>query len=339
MSAQKIDQKAINKLRNLYNTKLKELKLENEKLKFKLDDKKQTLELNQELLVGALQNFSTTKGENIDEEEEDEKISENTNNDNNNNIKKMIERSKILHKKISTLIEEKTEKEKSIYLLQKEIPMIQEKIIEKINILYSQSEQKTKENHNLDTTIKKLKQDLDKIRRNAFFKKARTEILVAPPSKSSVEINLELINTQQILSKASKLHQEKKKKSEEIWRKEKNLKEEMNRLKTSVINEKEINKEEQNDFLEEIGYNLIPEKYEREEEEESEDSEQSSDDDKTNRGGGDKKKKEKELKNLKDETSKLQKKIEEFESKINEYKKIYRNYKTDIEKIKLKSKK
>ena len=338
MSAQKIDQKAINKLRNLYNTKLKELKLENEKLKFKLDDKKQTLELNQELLVGALQNFSTTKGENIDEEEEDEKISENNNND-NNNIKKMIERSKILHKKISTLIEEKTEKEKSIYLLQKEIPMIQEKIIEKINILYSQSEQKTKENHNLDTTIKKLKQDLDKIRRNAFFKKARTEILVAPPSKSSVEINLELINTQQILSKASKLHQEKKKKSEEIWRKEKNLKEEMNRLKTSIINEKEINKEEQNEFLEEIGYNLMPEKYEREEEEESEDSEQSSDDDKTNRGGGDKKKKEKELKNLKDETSKLQKKIEEFESKINEYKKIYRNYKTDIEKIKLKSKK
>jgi hypothetical protein len=251
----------------------------------------------------------------------------------------MIERSKILHKKISTLIEEKTEKEKSIYLLQKEIPMIQEKIIEKINILYSQSEQKTKENHNLDTTIKKLKQDLDKIRRNAFFKKARTEILVAPPSKSSVEINLELINTQQILSKASKLHQEKKKKSEEIWRKEKNLKEEMNRLKTSIINEKEINKEEQNEFLEEIGYNLMPEKYEREEEEESEDSEQSSDDDKTNRGGGDKKKKEKELKNLKDETSKLQKKIEEYESKINEYKKIYRNYKTDIEKIKLKSKK
>ena len=337
MSAQKIDQKAINKLRNLYNTKLKELKLENEKLKFKLDDKKQTLELNQDLLIDALQ-FSTTKGENIDEEE-DEKISENNNNDNNNNFKKMIERSKILHKKISALIEEKTEKEKSIYLLQKEIPMIQEKIIEKINILYSQSEQKTKENHNLDTTIKKLKQDLDKIRRNAFFKKARTEILVAPPSKSSVEINLELINTQQILSKASKLHQEKKKKSEEIWRKEKNLKEEMNRLKTNIINEKEINKEEQNDFLEEIGYNLIPEKYEREEEEESEDSEQSSDDDKTNRGGGDKKKKEKELKNLKDETSKLQKKIEEFESKINEYKKIYRNYKTDIEKIKLKSKK
>ena len=338
MSAQKIDQKAINKLRNLYNTKLKELKLENEKLKFKLDDKKQTLELNQELLVGALQNFSTTKGENIDEEEEDEKISENNNND-NNSIKKMIERSKILHKKISTLIEEKTEKEKSIYLLQKEIPMIQEKIIEKINILYSQSEQKTKENHNLDTTIKKLKQDLDKIRRNAFFKKARTEILVAPPSKSSVEINLELINTQQILSKASKLHQEKKKKSEEIWRKEKNLKEEMNRLKTSIINEKEINKEEQNDFLEEIGYNLIPEKYEREEEEESEDSEQSSDDDKTNRRGGDKKKKEKELKNLKDETSKLQKKIEEYEKKINEYKKAYRNYKSEIEKMKQNGKK
>lgn len=337
MSAQKIDQKAINKLRNLYNTKLKELKLENEKLKFKLDDKKQTLELNQELLIDALKNFSTIKGDNSEEEEENEIISENNND--NNSIKKIIERSKILHKKISSLIEEKTEKEKNIYLLKKEIPMAQEKIIEKINILYSQSEQKNKENDNLEKTIKKLKQDLDKIRRNAFFKKARTEILVAPPSKSSVETNLELINTQQIFSKASKLHQEKKKKSEEIWRKEKNLKDEMNRLKTNIINEKGINKEEQNDFLEEIGYNLLPEKYERVEEEESEDSDQSSDDNKTNRGGGDKKKKEKELKNLKDENSKLQKKIEEFENKINEYKKIYRNYKNDIEKIKIKSKK
>ena len=232
MSSQKIDSKSLNKLRNLYNSKLKELKSENEKLKFKLIDKKETLKLNQDLLIDVLQNFSPTKQGNEEEDEDEDKMRENTN---NNNIKQMKEKSKTINEKISLLIEEKTEKEKNIYLLKKEIPVIQEKIIEKINAISLQSEQKNKETNSQESSIKKLKSDLDKIRRNAFFKKARTEILVAPPSKTSVEMNLELINTQQIFSKASKLHQEKKKKSEEIWRKEKNLKDEMNKLKNNII--------------------------------------------------------------------------------------------------------
>ena len=338
MSSQKIDSKSLNKLRNLYNSKLKELKSENEKLKFQLIDKKETLKLNQELLIDVLQNFLPTKKVNEEDEEEDEeKISE-QNND-NNNIQKLIEKSKIINEKISLLIEEKSEKEKNIYLLKKEIPVIQEKIIEKINNISLQSEQKKRETETQDISIKKLKSDLDKVRRNAFFKRARTEILVAPPSKTSVEMNLELINTQQIFSKASKLHQEKKKKSEEIWRKEKNLKDEMNKLKNNIINQKKIKKEETSNFFADIGYDPLPEKYEKEEEEESEDNDQSSDDDNTTKRGGDNKKKEKELNLLKDETSKLKEKIKEYENKINEYKKIYRNYKSEIEKMKIDGKK
>ena len=336
MSSQKIDSKSLNKLRNLYNSKLKELKSENEKLKFKLIDKKETLKLNQDLLIDVLQNFSPTKQGNEEEDEDGDKMRENTN---NNNIKQMKEKSKTINEKISLLIEEKTEKEKNIYLLKKEIPVIQEKIIEKINAISLQSEQKNKETNSQESSIKKLKSDLDKIRRNAFFKKARTEILVAPPSKTSVEMNLELINTQQIFSKASKLHQEKKKKSEEIWRKEKNLKDEMNKLKNNIINQKKIKKEESSNFFADIGYDPLPEKYEKEEEEESEDNDQSSDDDNTTKRGGDNKKKEKELNLLKDETSKLKEKIKEYENKINEYKKIYRNYKSEIEKMKIDGKK
>ena len=339
MSSQKIDQKSLNKLRNLYNSKLKELKSENEKLKFKLIDKKETLKLNQDLLIDVLQNFSPTKtGDEEEDEEDEEKISE-QNND-NNSIKKLIEKSKILNKKISLLIEEKSEKEKNIYLLKKEIPVIQEKIIEKINNLSIQYEQKNKEAVTQDNLIKKLKLDLDKIRRNAFFKKARTEILVAPPSKTSVQMNLELINTQQIYSKASKLHQEKKKKSEEIWRKEKNLKVEMNKLKNNIINQKKINKDETTNYFDELGYDPLPEKYEKDEEEESEDNDQSSEDDNnTTKRGGDNKKKEKELNMLKEDTSKLKEKIKEYEKKINEYKNIYRNYKSEIEKMKKDGKK
>ena len=337
MSSQKIDPKSLNKLRNLYNSKLNELKSENEKLKFKLIDKKETLKLNQDLLIDVLQNFSPTKkGDELEDKDEEKKSGQNNN---NNNIKTLIEKSKILNEKISLLIEEKSEKEKNIYLLKNEIPVIQEKIIEKINNISLQSAQKNKETQTQDSSIKKLKLELDKIRRNAFFKRARTEILVAPPCKTSVEMNLELINTQQIFSKASKLHQEKKKKSEEIWRKEKNLKDEMNKLKNSIINKKKIKKEETQNFFDDIGYDPLPEKYEKDEEEESEDDGQSSDDDNTTKRGVDNKKKEKELSMLKEETSKLKEKIKVYENKINEYKNIYRNYKSEIEKMKKDGKK
>jgi peptidoglycan hydrolase CwlO-like protein len=218
-------------------------------------------------------------------------------------------------------------------IIKKEIPVIQEKILEQISILNSQSEQKNKEISSEDNIIKKLKLDLEKLRRNAFFKKARTEILVAPPTKNSVETNIELINTKNVFSKASKMHQEKKKKSEECWRSEKNLKDEMIKLKNNRLKENKIDKKDQVSYLREIGYNPLAEKYDKEEEEESEESEQSSSDDNSDGGGGDKKKKEKELKNLQEQFSKLQKKFNDYEKKINEYKITYKDYKSKIEKL------
>ena len=217
--------------------------------------------------------------------------------------------------------------------MKKGIPETQEKIIENINILVSQSQQKDKEIFTDENLIKKLKIDLDKLRKNAFFKKARTEILVAPPGKNNVETNLELINAKNVFLKSSKLHTEKKKKSEEIWKEEKNLKEEMIKLKNNKIKENKIKKEQQSTFLEEIGYNLSAEKYEKEEEEESEESEGSSDDD-SDEKVEDKKKKEKELNNLQEQYSKLEKKLNDYEKKINEYKKKYREFNKKIEDLK-----
>ena len=320
MSLSKISQKEINKLRNLYTSKLGELNDENKYLKFKLEDKKKTLKLNQDILYYTF--------ESLIKNNENGGIS-----NNENKIQNMIERSKILNDKISSLIKDIAEKEKYIYIMKKGIPETQEKIIENINILVSQSQLKDKEIKSDEILIKKLKIDLDKLRKNAFFKKARTEILVAPPGKNNVETNLELINAKNVFLKSSKLHTEKKKKSEEIWKEEKNLKEEMIKLKNNKIKENKIKKEQQSTFLEEIGYNLSAEKYEKEEEEESEESEGSSDDD-SDEKVEDKKKKEKELNNLQEQYSKLEKKLNDYEKKINEYKKKYREFNKKIEDLK-----
>ena len=320
MSFSKISQKEINKLRSLYSSKLGELSDENKNLKFKLEDKKKTLKLNQDILYYTF--------ESLIKNNENGGIS-----NNENKIQNMIERSKILNDKISSLIKDIAEKEKYIYIMKKGIPETQEKIIENINVLVSQSQQKDKEIFTDENLIKKLKIDLDKLRKNAFFKKARTEILVAPPGKNNVETNLELINAKNVFLKSSKLHTEKKKKSEEIWKEEKNLKEEMIKLKNNKIKENKIKKEQQSTFLEESGYNLSAEKYEKEEEEESEESEGSSDDD-SDEKVEDKKKKEKELNNLQEQYSKLEKKLNDYEKKINEYKKKYREFNKKIEDLK-----
>ena len=237
MSFSKISQKEINKLRSLYSSKLGELSDENKNLKFKLEDKKKTLKLNQDILYYTF--------ESLIKNNENEEI-----NNNENKIQNMIERSKILNDKISSLIKDITEKEKYIYIMKKGIPETQEKIIENINVLVSQSQQKDKEIFTDENLIKKLKIDLDKLRKNAFFKKARTEILVAPPGKNNVETNLELINAKNVFLKSSKLHTEKKKKSEEIWKEEKNLKEEIIKLKNNKIKENKIKKEQQSTLLE-----------------------------------------------------------------------------------------
>ena len=319
MSFPKMGQKEMNKLCSLYNSKLKELTKENNLLKFQLEDKKETLKLNQDLLYCTIESLQ-------DKNENGGIIIE-------NKIQNLLKKSKLINNKLSTLIEEKSIKGEKIDIIKKEIPGIQEKIIEQLNTLTAQTEKKNKEIYSKDNIIKKLKIDLEKLRNNAFFKKARTEIFVAPPNKASVEINLELIKTRSVFQKASKLHIEKKKKADEVWRGEKNLKEEMKRLKNNAIKQGKINKNKEINFLEDLGYNILAENYEKEEEEESEESDSSGDDNSEGRGG-DKKKKEKEFKNLKEQFSKLEKKYDEFEKKINVHKKKYRDLIIKIKKLK-----
>ena len=315
------DQKKKNKLHSLYMTKIKDLKKENNILKSELEDQKETLKLNNELLYCTLEN-----------------ISENTNITNKNNIYNLIKKSKIINNKLSNLIEDKSEKEKKIDIIKKEIPGIKEKIKEQIKTLDIQSNSKNKEIISDEAIIKKLKLELDKVRKSAFFKKARTEIKVAPPSKSSVEVNIELINTKKVLSKATNLHKNKKKKSEDLWKNEKNLKDEMKKLKNNVIKEKKLKKDiDINSFFKKMGYDPEVEKYEKEEEEESDESETSSDDDNSDRGKN-KKNKDKELKNLNEQYNKLKNKIDDYEKKIIQYKKTYRELKNKIEKMKKKKK-
>ena len=129
MSFPKISQKEINKLRSLYNTKLVELKNENKKLKVQLEDRKETFKLNQELLYNTLQSLSEKNEEIIGKD---------------NNLQTLIEKSKIINDKLSLLIKEKTEKGKKMDIIKKEIPVIQEKILEQISILNSNQNKKTK---------------------------------------------------------------------------------------------------------------------------------------------------------------------------------------------------
>jgi len=296
---------------------MKELKKENKILKSRLNDKKENLRLNHEILYCTLEN-----------------IFMNSNIIENNKIQSMITKSKIINKKLFSLINDKSEKEKIIYIIKKEIPEIKERILEQINILKNEANLKNKEISSDELAIKKLKIELEKIRRSAFFKKARTEIKVAPPTPSSVEVNIELINAKKLFTKASNMHKDKKKKSEDLWKEEKNLKDEVKKIKNNIIKENKINQDDIIPFFDNMGYNPDIEKYEKEEEEESEDDEGPSDDENDEGKSKNKKSKEKELKVLNEQFTKLKNKVDEYENKINEYKKSYKIFKIRIENIK-----
>ena len=82
-------------------------------------------------------------------------------------------------------------------------------IREEINNLNIQNNKMKNELVQKDNTIKKLKNDLEKARKNALFKTARTEVLVTEPTKTNVEINHELLNTKTILAKVSVMQKKK----------------------------------------------------------------------------------------------------------------------------------
>ena len=328
--SQKYDNRAKKKLIYQYKTTIASYTKENNKLLSEIEDLKMTLNLNQDLLY---QSISAKFGD-------------------NEKIKDLINRSKALWKNNESLIEKKNNTEMEIDHLQKEIEQIPSKIKNEINNISSQNNKKRIELAQKDNIIKKLKIDLEKTRKSAFFKTARTEVLVTEPTKTSLEINQELIDTKSILLKVSNKHSKEKKKSDKLGKEVKNLKDEMKKLKKTAINlynkiknknqiidsvrtNKSIN--EDNNFLINMGYNTSVEnedKFVENEEEEEESEESSSDDSSSSNERRTNKNKTKEYENLIEQLKKLEKQNKEYLEKINNYKNIYKELKNKIENLK-----
>ena len=328
---QKNDNRTKKKLIYQYKTTIASYTKENNKLLSEIEDLKMTLNLNQDLLY---QSISAKFGE-------------------NEKIKNLINRSKALWKNNETLIEKKNNTEMEIDHLQKEMEQIPSKIQTEINNISSQNSKKRIELTQKDNNIKKLKKELEKTRKSAFFKTARTEVLVTEPTKANLEINQELIDTKSILLKVSNKHSKEKKKSDKLGKEVRNLKDEMKKLKKTAINlyNKINNKNqiidsvrtnksisEENNFLINMGYNASIEnedknvEYEEEEEEESEES--SSDESSSSNERRTNKNKTKEFENLMEQLKKLEKQNKECLAKIDNYKNTYKKLKNQIEDLK-----
>ena len=191
MSHQKFDSKTTKKLLTNYQNTITKYTTENEQLTRQLEDLKTTLTLNQNLLYDFIK---SSVGE-------DEKI---------NNL---INESKSLWKENESLIKQKNELEMKTAKLQELIEDTPTQIREEINNINIQNNKMKNELVQKDNTIKKLKNDLEKARKNALFKTARTEILVTEPTKTNVEINHELLNTKTILQKVTSMHATEKKRA------------------------------------------------------------------------------------------------------------------------------
>ena len=305
--------------------------LNNNKLISQIEDLKTTLNLNRNLLYCYIEN---AEGE-------------------NEKIKDLIKKSKSLWENKELLIGKKIDIEMKTEILKNQMNEIPSKIHDEINVISSNINKKKNELTLKDSTIKKLKIELEKARKNAFFKTARTEILVTPPSKTSVEFNQEIINAKVILSKVSNRHSKEKKKSEKLKKDVNNLKVEMDGLKKTAVNlnnkKNDKNKQiteriqsiqstiDESNFLVKLGYNINMDKNEKDEEceeEEKEESEESSEDENSEGNRQNNKVKQKEYDNLNDQYNKLKKQIEDCQNKINGYKNKYKEYMKKLENMK-----
>jgi predicted RNase H-like nuclease (RuvC/YqgF family) len=332
MSHQKFDSKTTKKLLTNYQNTISKYSSENEQLTRQLEDLKTTLTLNQNLLYDFIK---SSVGE-------DEKI---------NNL---INESKSLWKENESLIKQKNDLEMKTAKLQELIEDTPTQIREEINNLNIQNNKMKNELVQKDNTIKKLKNDLEKARKNALFKTARTEVLVTEPTKTNVEINHELLNTKTILTKVSAMHNAEKKRATNLDKEVKKLQEEVVKLRKTAIDLRDEfnNKVKQNENgnnkdgtpsdinfpLNIKGFNFLVDKNddenEEEEEEEEQESENSSEEEDSYEGKKKPKSKQKELDQLTDQYNKLKKQNEEYEKKINNYKKIYKDLKNKINNLK-----
>jgi len=333
MSHQKFDSKTTKKLLTNYQNTISKYAVENEQLTRQLEDLKTTLTLNQNLLYDFIK---STVGE-------DEKINE------------LINESKSLWKENEALIKQKNDLEMKTAKLQELIEDTPTQIREEINNINIENNKMKNELVQKDNTIKKLKNDLEKARKNALFKTARTEVLVTEPTKTNVEINHELLNTKTILTKVTAMHAAEKKKAIKLDKEVKSLQEEVSRLKKTALdlrdefnaklkqNENSKNKEGEegnaiNFPLNIKGFNFLVEKDEDEKEEEEEEEEEQEEASSEDEDSYDRKKqpksKQKELDMLTEQYNKLKKQNEDYEKKINDYKKIYKDLKNKINNLK-----
>ena len=205
MSKSKFDSKTTKKLISTYQSTISHYTSENEALSSQLEDLKTTLALNQNLLYDFI---SSTIGK-------DEEVS------------KLIAESKTLWKENEQLIKQKNELEMKTSKLQELIEDTPTEIREELKQINESNEKMKLLLVQKEQTIKKLKTDLEKARKNALFKTARTEVLVIEPTKINVEINHELLNTKAILLKVTSMHAQEKKKADKLDKEVKTLQEEV----------------------------------------------------------------------------------------------------------------
>ena len=325
MSLHKNDRRTKKKLMSKYKSTIITTTSTNSLILSQIEDVKTTLDLNRNLLYNCLIS-----------REDDSEI-----------IKSLINKNKNQWKKYELLINNKNNIQVKTEILKFQLPQIPSKIQYQINNLSKINNTKQKELILKDNSIKKMKKDLEKVRKSQFFKTARTEIFVTSPSKKNVEFNGELISAKAMITKVSDKSAKAKKKSEKLEKEVKKLKEEMGTLKNKAYklynnnNTKNIkeNAESINDdeyfFLKKIKCNtkiFENDKYDEFEEEENEESSESEEIEENT--GKVSKAKEKEYEDLYKDYEKLKTQINECQNNINEYKKNYQFFEGKIEKIK-----
>jgi DNA repair exonuclease SbcCD ATPase subunit len=295
-----------NKLSKQFEDVINKYTSENKQLLEQVEDLKATLFLNHNLLYNFLTNSSENKKE----------------------INDIIEKGKLIWEENEKLMELRKDLQIKTYKLKEFTENIPIEINNEISDIVKKNTNIKNELMKNEKEIKKLKSDLERVRNNALFKEARTEVYISEPSKINIEKNDELIDVKPILLTAMKKHSKEKKKANKLEKEVKKAKEDLKSLK------KDLNFKNTDDLLSKIkGYNIEIEKseeeYEEEEEEEEKDDDDSSDGEKKNQ-----KKKEKELEQLKENYKKLKNDYEEYQKRINKLKEEYKILKGKTDNVK-----
>ncbi len=333
MSNKKFDSKTTKKLISTYKNTISHYTAENEMLTSQLQDLKTTLSLNQNLLYDFI---TKSIGE-------------------DNEIINLINESKNLWQENEQLIKEKNDLEMKASKLQELIEDTPTEIREEIKLINISNNKMKNELIQKDNTIKKLKSELEKARKNALFKTARTEILVTEPTKTNVEINHELLNTKAILSKVSNMHALEKKKAARLDKEVKALQDEVIALRKNNTLADNNNENDNDNKFNDLGKNKTFTNSGNKNDVKSNQNKKKNDDDESNSDDDNKeseensddidnietelkkkkkpKTKQKELDMLTEEFNKLKTQNEEYEKKIQKYKKIYKDMKQKIKNL------